>query len=285
MKIGMNLLLWTTHVSGVHYPLLQDIQRVGYDGVEVPVFEGSAKDYLDLGAYLRGINLSATAATAMSPEASPISSDAKVRQAAVDRLKWLLDRCVDVGAEVLCGPLHSPLGVFTGTGPTRDERLYGIDTFQKVLEHAAEAKVVLAVEYLNRFENYFLTTAKETYEWVSAIDNPSCGMMWDTFHAHIEEKSVAPALEAVAPRLVHVHLSENDRGTPGSGQVNWRDTFATLERISYDRWLVIEAFGRALPNLAAATRVWRDLSSDPTEVYTEGYRFVKQRLCRPDLIP
>lgn len=252
----------------------------GYDGVEVPVFEGTSGDYKALGQKLNRLGLGSTAVTVMSPEASPISADAKVRHAAVDRLKWVLDRCAEFGAEVLCGPLHSPLGVFSGTAPTRDERLRGIETFQLVAAHAAALNVTLAVEYLNRFENYFLTTAADTAQWIGEINHPACGMMWDTFHAHIEEKSVSPTLESCRQHLVHVHLSENDRGTPGTGQVNWADTFAALKKINYDRWLVIEAFGRALPDLAAATRVWRDLFAKPEEVYEGGLAFIRRSLQR-----
>lgn len=104
-------------------------------------------------------------------------------------------------------------------------------------------------------------------------------MMWDTFHAHIEEKSTAP-IESVRRRLVHVHLSENDRGTPGTGQVQWEATFAALRKINYDRWLVIEAFGRALPDLAAATRVWRDLFDDPLTLCESGLKFIRSGMGR-----
>jgi D-psicose/D-tagatose/L-ribulose 3-epimerase len=274
MKIGMNLLLWTAKVSEAHDPLLADLKRVGYDGVEIPVFEGTSAEYTALGGKLRNLGLGATAVTVMAPDASPISPDAKIRQAAVDRLKWVLDRCAEFNAEVLCGPLHSPLGVFSGVAPTADERRWGAETMRQVADHAAAVKVTLAIEYLNRFESYFLTTAADNYQWVGAINHPACGMMWDTFHAHIEEKNSPAALESVAQRLVHVHLSENDRGTPGTGQVKWAETFATLKKIRYDRWLVIEAFGRALPDLAAATRVWRDLFADPKDVYTDGLAFI-----------
>lgn len=278
MKIGMNLLLWTAKVTAAHDPLLADLKKTGYDGVEIPVFEGSSAEYKILGAKLRDLGLGATAVTVMAPECSPISPDAKVRQAAVDRLKWVLDRSAEFGAEVLCGPLHSPLGVFSGTAPTYDERRRGAETLHKVAEHAAALKITLALEYLNRFEAYFLTTAADAVQLADRIDHPACGVMWDTFHAHIEEKDPATALAGMQRHLVHVHLSENDRGTPGTGQVNWPATFSTLRRLNYDRWVVIEAFGRALPDLAAATRVWRDLFADPRDVYTQGLAFIRQGL-------
>jgi D-psicose/D-tagatose/L-ribulose 3-epimerase len=178
-----------------------------------------------------------------------------------------------LGAEVLCGPLHSALGVFSGTAPTTVERERGIEFFREISAHARKVRVQLALEYLNRFENYFLTTASETLAFVDAVDQPECGLMWDTFHAHIEEKSVAP-LESLSRRLVHVHLSENDRGTLGTGQVQWDATFTALKKIQYDRWIVVEAFGRALPELAAATRVWRDLFDDPMNLCATSLRFM-----------
>lgn len=272
----MNLLLWTTKVTEQHNPLLGRLKEIGFDGVELPVFEGSPEEYKQTGNTLRGLGLGATAVTVMDANVSPISSDKAVRQAATDRLKWVIDRCSDAGAEVLCGPLHSPLGVFSGKAPTGDERCWGIETFHDVADYAVGAKVQLAIEYLNRFENYFLTTAADTLAWVNAINKPSCGMMWDSFHAHIEEKKVALVIESIRKRLVHVHISENDRGIPGTGQVNWADTFKTLRKIDYDRWLVIEAFGRSLPELAAATRVWRDLFTSADELCSQGLRFIRE---------
>lgn len=277
MKIGMNLLLWTAKVGEAQYPLLGSLKKMGFDGVEIPVFEGTTQEYKALGAELRNQGLGATAVTVMSAETNPISPDPKIRQAAKDRLRWVLDRSAEFNVEVLCGPLHSALGVFSGVAPTEDEWKRGVEFFRDISGYAASAKVQLAVEYLNRFESYFLTTAADTLKFVEAVDRPACGMMWDTFHAHIEEKSTAP-VEAIRQKLVHVHISENDRGTPGTGQVRWKDNFAALRKINYDRWLVIEAFGRALPDLAAATRVWRDLFDDPMVLCSSGLKFIQDNL-------
>ncbi|HEY8505115.1 MAG TPA: sugar phosphate isomerase/epimerase, partial [Gemmataceae bacterium] len=130
---------------------------------------------------------------------------------------------------------------------------------------------------LNRFECYFLTTAADAKALVRAVNHPSFRTMYDTFHANIEEKDVAQAIRHISDVLAHVHISENDRGTPGTGHVQWDATFQTLREVNYDGWLVIEAFGRALPDLAAATRVWRDLFPSPDEVYTQGLKFMREK--------
>jgi D-psicose/D-tagatose/L-ribulose 3-epimerase len=103
-------------------------------------------------------------------------------------------------------------------------------------------------------------------------------MMYDTFHAHIEEKNPADALSACADVLVHVHFSENDRSTPGAGQVAWDETFAALRSIDYDEWVVIEAFGDALPELAGATKIWRRMFESPEQLAREGAAFIRNGL-------
>jgi D-psicose/D-tagatose/L-ribulose 3-epimerase len=138
--------------------------------------------------------------------------------------------------------------------------------------------VDIAIEYLNRFETYFLTTAKDAAELVQAVDHPSFGMMYDTFHANIEEKNGPAELVKYGRFVNHIHISENDRGTPGTGHVQWAETFAAIKKIKYDGWVTIESFGRALPDLAAATRVWRDLFPSDVEVYTRGYKFIRRMI-------
>jgi D-psicose/D-tagatose/L-ribulose 3-epimerase len=100
--------------------------------------------------------------------------------------------------------------------------------------------------------------------------------MYDTFHANIEEKSITQAIKVAVPiRLVHVHISENDRSTPGDGGVNWDESFRALKNANYDGWLTIEAFGLALPELAAATRIWRRMFPSEEYLAKNGLQFMK----------
>jgi D-psicose/D-tagatose/L-ribulose 3-epimerase len=277
MKYGMNLLLWTTHVTSEHYPLLAKLKHAGFDGVELPLFQGDAAHYQQIARELKNHGLGCTAVTVVSPDASPISPDAKVRQAAVERIKWAVEMTATLGGDALCGPFHSPLGVFSGTGPTDEEKKRAADVLRQAADFAQQRKVMLAIEYLNRFECYFLTTAAQAKALVQSVNHPHFRMMYDTFHANIEEKNIAQTIRSVADSFVHVHISENDRGTPGTGHVHWDETFRTLREVKYNGWLVIEAFGRALPDLAAATKVWRDLFPSPEEVYTQGLRFMREK--------
>jgi D-psicose/D-tagatose/L-ribulose 3-epimerase len=236
------------------------------------------KSYERLGKRLKSLDLEVTAATVVGPETNPISPEPKIRAAAVTQLGKALDCSEAVGARLLSGPFHSAIGVFSGQGPTPEEFDHGVDTLSQVAEKARTRGIPLALEYLNRFENYFLTTAADTVKFVRAVDHPSLKMMYDSFHANIEEKDQAKAIAFCSAEMIHVHISESDRGVPGTGQVHWDSFWSEIKASGYDGYLTIEAFGRALPALAAATRVWRDLFPDPLELCREGLAFVKQNV-------
>jgi len=276
MKTGMNLLLWTTHVTAEHFPIMAKLKKTGFDGVEIPIFEGDVEHYQRIRKELDNQGLACTTVGLMTPEANPIAPDPALRQAAVERFKRLIEWTATLKAELMAGPFHSPLGVFSGAGPTEDEKKRGTDVLRQAADMAQKEGIKLAIEYLNRFECYFLTTAADARALVKRVNHPNFRMMYDTFHANIEEKNISEAIAGCADSFIHVHISENDRGTPGTGHVHWDETFKALRRAKYDNWLVIESFGRALPDLAAATKVWRDLFPAAEEVYTQGLRFMKE---------
>ncbi len=139
---------------------------------------------------------------------------------------------------------------------------------------------MLGIEYLNRFECYFLNTAADTVRFVREVDHPNCRMMYDTFHANIEEKNPAAAIQALRAYTVHVHISENDRSTPGEGNIPWDATFQAIKETGYDGWLVIEAFGLALPELAAATKIWRKMYRSEQQLAQDGLAFMKRGIGR-----
>ena len=100
--------------------------------------------------------------TVCTPDENPVSPDAASEPAGVDRLKRAIDMCAAAGATHLCGPIHSALGEFTGQGRTDDEWNWGKESLLQAADHAQQADVVLTLEYLNRFECYFLNCAEDT---------------------------------------------------------------------------------------------------------------------------
>ena len=277
MKYGMNLLLWATAVDESHDGILEQIKEIGYDGVEVPIFEHDAAAFQRLAGKLDELGLERTAVTVSTDDANPISPDASVRAEAVARLKGAVDMFDLVGAPMLCGPYHSALGAFSGAMPSDEEWANGKATLREVADYAGEKGVTLVLEYLNRFELYFLNCAADCARFVREVDHPNLRMMYDTFHANIEEKDITEAVKSCIDVCAHVHISENDRSTPGSGGVDWDTSFAALKEVGYDGWMVVEAFGLALPDLAAATKIWRRMYESEQQLATDALAFMKSR--------
>jgi D-psicose/D-tagatose/L-ribulose 3-epimerase len=276
MKIGFNLLLWTTHLEDRHLPIVEDLKRTGYDGVEVPIFQGDQAHYRMLARQLGDLGLERTVVSVVpSVELNPLDPEPAVREKGVDFLKRVLDNAAALGATTVCGPLHSTLGHFTGVGPTEDEKKRCVAFHQKVGDHAKSVGIPITLEALNRFECYFLNTMEDLGKHVERVGHPFIRGMYDTFHCNIEEKELIGCIGKSSGFIDHVHISENDRGTPGRGHIDFAAVFKALKAIKYDGWLTIEAFGRGLVELAAATKVWRDFFPDPKQVYQEGFTVIR----------
>jgi D-psicose/D-tagatose/L-ribulose 3-epimerase len=277
MKYGMNLLLWSGELNDGLLPTLESLKQMGYDGVEFPLFNLDL-DYAAWGKRFDDLGLARTAVTVRGEEDNPISPDPAIRSAGIDANRRALDCCAAAGATHLVGPYHSALGYFSGQGPTSDEWKRGVDSMRQTAEHAAEVAVTLAIEYLNRFEIYFLNSQVEAARFVKEVSHPHCRMMFDTFHANIEEKSFGQAIRDCAEVCCHVHISENDRSTPGTGNVPWSEVFDALHEVGYDGWLMIEAFGLALPELAAATKIWRRMFDSEEQLARDGLAFMRAQV-------
>ncbi|RYF52539.1 MAG: sugar phosphate isomerase/epimerase [Cytophagaceae bacterium] len=211
----------------------------------------------------------------LPPELTLVSPDASVRKAGVTYLKQIVDCSAAAGSPILMGPFFAGFKTFTGKPATADEWAWSVDSMNEIAEHAQEQNVMLAIESLNRFETYLLTCADDTRRYIEAVDHPYCRAAFDTFHANIEEKNVAEAIRTLAPYLVHVQLSENDRSTPGKGQVDFDKILQALGDIDYTGPIAIEAFGINPPELAAATHIFRPMFNSPEQVAREGLSHIK----------
>ena len=276
MKIGINLLLWTGAASEKHLALAKQIKAWGYDGVEFPMFSPDCSPWSAFRRELDNLGLGCTAVTVLPEGANLISGKPSERKAAIQHLKACVDSCVEVGAEVLCGPVYAPVGLLVGRGPTDDEKKRCVEGLHEVGEYAQRNSVVIALEALNRFETYFLNCQADAAELVDKVGLDSVGQLYDTFHANIEEKQLAEAVKSAGKRIRHVHISANDRATPGEDHIAWRETFAALKDIGYDGWLTIEAFGAWLPEVAGATCIWRKMAPSEEHVARKGLTFIRE---------
>lgn len=279
MRLGFDLLLWTTHVTDAHWPIIEDLRATGYDGVEIPIFEGPVSHYEALGKRIKSAGL-ATTGIAVMAGGSAISPDKAVRAKGLDHLKWIADCTAALGGDVFAGPFHQPLGEFSGRGPTADEVRWCAEVHKEAAQYAARQGISLAVEPLNRFECYFLNTVEQAVALAKAVDEPNYGYLFDTFHTNIEENNVPSLIAPTIKWIKHVHITENNRGVPGAGHIQFQPVFDELRKAGYDSWMTIEAFGSALPDLAAATKIWRKLFETESDVYRGGYALMKDGWAR-----
>ncbi len=277
-KIGFNLLVWSAVVSDEMMPIVERLKSIGYDGIETSMGSQDPVAYRQLGDHARQLGLEVNCCLALGAEENPVSESQSVRDKALDRIKWAIDRGTDMGSKVICGPFHSAFATFSQRPPDEDEYKHSAEILNRAGEYAAEAEITLALEAINRFECYLCNTVDQLLHLVSMVDHSSVTAMYDTHHANIEEKNLTEAIGNISPFLSHVHISENDRGTPGDGHIPWDDTFASLAVANYKGWLTIEAFTRSDPDFANAINVWREYS-EPWAMAKNGLDFI-QNMCR-----
>lgn len=277
MQVGVNLLCLTGFIEAEHLGWIRRVAELGYDGVEIPVLRGAPEHYAWLGRELDAIGLRRTTTSVIpSVLANPVSSDPEIRRAGCEHLDWALDCAIALGAESIGGPLHAPIGYFTGSGPVETELQYGAEAHQALAERARANGLYLSLEPLNRFETYFINTMAQARAYADRVDHPAFRIMYDTFHANIEEQDQQRAIATLGNAMGVLHVSENDRGIPGRGHIDFHKVFTAARRNGYDGWVTLEAFGAGLPELAAATRVWRPLFPDFETLFAESIQFIRQ---------
>ncbi len=274
-KIGFNALVWSAVVSDSLNPIVDQLKGLGYDGVEFLIGSADEAAYKSLGNYTQNIGLEVTTVFVVGEEENPASASAAVRAKALDKIKWAVDRAHDLNAKILSGPFHSAHASFAKRAPEDREYQWSGEVLRAAGEYAAQADITLALEALNRFECYLCNTMEQLTLLVKTADHPNVKAMFDTHHANIEEKKFSEAISTIAPLLAHVHISENDRGTPGDGHVNFDEAFSSLAKINYGGWLTIEAFSRNDPAFANSIGVWREYSK-PWDIAEKGFEFIRQ---------
>jgi len=276
MKFGVNLLCLGGHIDESHLPQIERIAEIGFDHVEIPVMRGTPDHYDWLGGKLAELGLGrAQTSIVPEPDANPLSSDPIVRQRGLDHLSWIQDCAEALGSETIGGPFHAPMGHFTGQGPTEDEIARGVEAHHAMAERAGKGGYILALEPLNRFETYFLNTMEQARAYADRVDHPAFGIMYDTFHANIEERDQHAAIRHLGDKMHVLHVSENDRGVVGRGQIDFAGIVKTVRDTGFDGHVVVEAFGAGVPELAAATRVWRPLFPDFETLFTQSHDVIR----------
>jgi D-psicose/D-tagatose/L-ribulose 3-epimerase len=278
-QIGVNAWVWSSPIDTEELGrLAPKIAGMGFDLVEVPIESTTDLDYRKGADIVRANGLGVSVCAAMGPDRDLIHSDESVRANGMGYVRHCIDAAKTLGATNVVGPLYSAVG--RTWQQTADERKQDLDLLVKQLKelatYAGERGITICVEPLNRFETSFLNLASQAIEVVDRVDHPSCGLLLDTFHMNIEERSIGDAIRAAGPRMRHLHTCENDRGAPGSGHVPWDEVAKACGDVGYKGPMVIESFTNKVKSIARAAAIWRSFAETQDALATDGLRYLRR---------
>jgi D-psicose/D-tagatose/L-ribulose 3-epimerase len=278
MRLGVNAWVWASPVTTDELrELAPKVAGMGFDLIEFGIEGTEDVDYARAGEVIRDAGLSVSVAAAMGPDRDLIHPDGSIRASGMAYLRHCIDAVRTIGATNLVGPMYSSVG--RTWQATADERARDIDLLvaqlRELSEYAGDQGVVLCLEPLNRFETSFINLVSQGVEVVDRVDNPSLGLLLDTFHMNIEEKSIGDAIRAAGPRMKHLHACENDRGAPGSGHVPWQEVAAACRDVGYAGPVVIESFTSKVKSIAKAAAIWRPFATSQDALAADGLRFLR----------
>lgn len=274
MKYGIHAGLWQARWTDEITPILKIVADLGFDGIEVSLLGMSDEKATALGSAVRDHGLQVTCSDGLAPDKDITSDDADVRAAGVAYLKWAIKTTARIGSRGLAGVVFAPWGQFDPLNkPARAAR--SAEALGSLHETLAAHDVTLGIEMLNRFETDLVNTADEAVSIAKASGSDRVGVLLDTFHLNIEEKDIRTAIASAKGKLAHFHVSDNDRGVPGSGHIPWDQVKAGLEDAGYDGWIVAEMFVIAGNPASADLNIWRHIESDATDAARRALAFMK----------
>lgn len=275
MKIGVSAFAWTSKLTRSHLDLYPKLREHGLEGFEVPIFDPVDFSAVELRRAFEANELECTVCAILPDGVNPISPDASVRKRSLAHLVSCIEVAAEAGARLIGGPVFAPIGYLPGRRRRENEWDWAVECFQLLGDVLDENQMTLAIEPVNRSETFFLNTAAEAKSFCEAVGHPHVGVTIDTFHANIEEKSIAGAVKSTGEYLKHLHASENDRGLLGTGHVDFPQIVSALKQMRFDGFLMIEGFGYSRNEPGSFGALWGDLTVSPEAIAFEGAKYLQ----------
>jgi D-psicose/D-tagatose/L-ribulose 3-epimerase len=279
-QLGLSTFVLASPFSDSDGAAFDRTAAMGYDVLEVCVEDPALLTAEALNAHAARTGLAISICGAFGPDRDVSAEEPERRRAGIGYLKTCIDLAVAVGSPHVAGPMYAPTGQtrMLDAGNRAAQLQRAADSLRETAGYAAERGIRLALEPLNRFETDLINTTKQALELVGLIGADNVGLLIDTFHMNIEEKSLGEAVKLAGPRVFHVQVSENDRGTPGSGHVPWADFFEALSDINYRGQLVVESFLPTVKEIARAVSLWRPVAASMDDLAKDALAFLKTSL-------
>jgi D-psicose/D-tagatose/L-ribulose 3-epimerase len=276
---GVSTWLWTSPFTTASIQdLFPKIAKMGFDVVEIAVEDVSLIDIKEVKKALRQYNLKANVCGAFGSARDLTHEDTAVHKNCFSYIEYCLDFCVEWGADFFGGPMYSAVGKARMLSPEQRKVEWerAVKNLGTVCDMAASRGLQIALEPLNRFESDLINTASDVVRLINDINHPAAKIMLDGFHINIEESNIEKAIITSGDKLIHLQVSENYRGTPGTGQTNWDAYKKGLETINYKGTVTIESFTPENKELASAVCFWHPMAESQDDFASEGLRFLKE---------
>lgn len=276
MLFGASTFIWVSPFSTDNIDLLTKVKNMGYDIIEIAVEDTRIIDWKLIKETARDLDLKITISGAFGPERDISSTDQAFREIGKQYIIDCIRIAEQMGSPVFGGPLYSAVGKTRIVSPEqkKQEREWCVDILKEVSQIAGDCGVTLGLEPLNRFETDMVNTVDQALSILEEVGNPNLKIVLDTFHSNIEEKDIPASIRKIGKELLcHVQGNESDRGTPGTGHLEWQGIQEALAEIGYDGAVVIETFGQPSKELARAACIWRPLANSADELAEEGLAF------------
>ncbi len=278
MKYGVSTWLWESPFKTASIALFPKIKSMGFDLVEIPVEDPGLIDGEEVKTALDDHGLAATVCGVFGPTKDLTNEEVSVQWDCLRYLDACFELCNQLGTGFLAGPMYAAVGKARMLPAEQRKREWelAVNNLGKVCIMAKSHGLSIALEPLNRFESDLVNTASDVMRLINDVNHANARVLLDGFHMSIEENNFREAIERVGDKLLHVQVSENHRGVPGTGLTPWEDFNSGLKSINYDGPIVIESFTPEIKELAAAVCIWKNLAENQDEFATEGLRHLKK---------
>jgi D-psicose/D-tagatose/L-ribulose 3-epimerase len=278
VKFGVSTWLWTSPFDSTTLDLFPKIKSMGYDVVEIPVEDTSLIDAPKLKEALEVNGLEGLICGAFGTTRDLTNEDELYQRNSIEYITQCFQISEAIGCSFVSGPMYSAVGKARLVSPEQKKIEWerAVTNLRKVCEIADQYGQAIALEPINRFETDLINNAKDVMQLIQDINHPAAQVSLDGFHMNIEEPDIEKAILLVGDKLRHVQVSENYRGTPGTGQTRWDAFYRGLSAINYQGTVAIESFTPNVKELAGAVCIWRPLAESQDGFASEGIQFLKK---------
>jgi len=278
VKLGVSTWVWTSPFSTEESPtLFKKIAALGYNVVEIAVEDPGLIDSKKVKEELERNGLSVIVCGAFGSTRDLTSNDPDLQRNSLAYIEECLNLATELGANFFAGPMYSAVGKarMVSNEQREIEWTRAVENLRTVCEMASSRGLEIALEPLNRFESDLVNNIDDVLRMIEQINHPAAKICLDMFHMNIEERDPGLAIRKAGDKLLHVQVSENYRGTPGTGNASWDKYYQALEAIDYKGAISIESFTPDNKELAGAVCIWRKLADDQDTFARDGYTFLK----------